>query len=326
MAAKRIVVQSRADALEPTPKRHRSMPLSTQTEREICFSASLNSRCGLQPVHHMVTLPPMLPESAIDDDHLILKWLESVSRTQERVATKLLVPLLSVDRAHRAGGWEVWAKVGFVISKIFRKDDEGRELFHAFSSHVQNYNETETNHIYDTSDGRVKFGSLVTWAMEDDHAGAMAVLRHEVWASTPDIGGRIDEDVVHDMVDGFNRDWLPEFDALNRGEKTPPGYHTAYATLTKNIVLYMNHWIYQIRRPKGKPKVVEEYKNEEDGLTCAVVRSQAHAKAAYLKHSLIIAGAKRRQTPMTIWLTSRDSRFSTEPIKEHATGFQICTD
>lgn len=276
---------------------------NTPAEREVWFAASLITSAHH---HHVVSLEP----PSIDDDLTLLEWLEAASETQKRVSTKLLVPLLSIDRAQGVDGWEVWAKVGFAISQIFGKDDEGRDLFHSFSRRAQNYDEAAANHVYATSDGRVTFGSLITWAKEDDPAGAMAALRQEVRLSTPVIGNRLDEDVVHRMVEVFNQEWLPKFEDWQTGGKTPPGYHAAYETLTKNIVVYMNHWLCLIRRVTGKPHVVEEYKTEEDHTPCFVFRSQAAARGAYAKHSFRVAGSKGTQTPMTVWLTHRQSRES----------------
>lgn len=238
-----------------------------------------------------------------------------------RTTAKQLVPLLSPSRARGDDGW---AKVGWVIAHIFGGDDEGRTLFHDFSHRASNHDVNMVNYVYDTSDGRVTFGSLVAWAKEDDLGGAMAVMQD----AAPVIGDRLDEDVIYEMVNDFNIAWGPMVKIPTRRGEYPEEYIGARDVLNKRIVLYMNHWMCIIRGISGPPIVVEETV-DTDGNIKFVLCNQRDAGATYKRHTLRVVGDNKTTTPMTIWSNNRHSRqydtivFNPDPAVSTPRSFNL---
>ena len=281
-----------------------------KNDQEEWFAASLVSRASVGEHQHVITTPVPSgdicnPSPSVEVDPSIAEWLDQLttSASQEQELAKKLVPLLSLERAI---DWTTWSKVGWVISHTFGGNDEGRGLFHEFSQQAPNYGEASADHIYDTSAGRVTFGSLTVWAKEDNYEAAMAVLGHALRRDAPVVGDKLDEDVIHEMVRKFNTEWEVKL----KGEKRkdyPTEYFVARSTLSRNIVLYMNHWLCIIRRTTGSPNVVEETKCE-DGTIKFVLRNQKDAEGAYKKHCFEVAGDNKTLTPMTLWSNNRYNR------------------
>jgi hypothetical protein len=133
----------------------------------------------------------LIANKVTNDDNIIsyqetLKMVETIpiivedcNNDQERALCKQLVPILSQQRSEGSHGWDTWAKVGWAISDVFKKDDEGRTLFHTFSKRAQNYDRKATDLVYDSSNGRTKFGSIVVWARADDGDAANDILQHK---------------------------------------------------------------------------------------------------------------------------------------------------
>jgi hypothetical protein len=243
----------------------------------------------------------------------------------ERQFVRVALPLLSMQRRV---DYERWMKVGFAVGTVFNGDEQGRDLFRLWSGQAPNYDQAACDRKYLDSGSRVGIGSLIAWLREDASpalAGALVQLLNPadvedgVEMAAPR-GSKLDEGEIHEMVrlhnvarqerhaDPANRDKTAAAKKREDAEQM--------ALLHTQIVKYMNQWFCIIRRSTGKPNVIEEYQRsqrrmESDGhdvVTMFSLRSPTDATAAYLKHTLQIAGQKTPKTPMDIWLRHRDAR------------------
>lgn len=141
---------------------------------------------------------------------------------------------------------------------------------------------------------------------------------------------KLDEKKIHSMVESFNFKWEPILETLNNDKpagktekahafKKIKKYKLAKEKLKSDIIEYMNRWLCIVRRTTGKPNIFEEYVASENKIngfgekhlvTYFIVRSTTDARAAYEKHAFRIVGeqCKAPSTPMTIWLTHKNSR------------------
>ena len=61
----------------------------------------------------------------------------------------------------------MWMSVGFAVSSVFHRDDEGLQLFQRFSEAAPNYDASSCAKMYAEGDGRLTLGSIIHWLRED---------------------------------------------------------------------------------------------------------------------------------------------------------------
>ena len=212
---------------------------------------------------------------------------------QDRRFVKQVLFLLSRQRAEN---YEQWIRVGFGMSTVFGRDDDGLQLFQQFSNQAPSYDAASVKRTYQGSGGKIGIGSFITWLREDQPLLAPPLIQEyrstglrveeedqhmeqpevlvqtdlqihvQVQAETREIPNKMDEHHIMGLIDNFNANWrrveaLAEEGMLTKRQLIERAQEKKQ--LTQDIVMYMNQWLAIIRRETGKPNVFEEYKKWE---------------------------------------------------------------
>ena len=206
-------------------------------------------------------------------------------------------------------------------------------LAHLFSAKVPNYSASSVDTTYSKSNGSVKFGSLLTWAKEDNsELTRLAMTQSQVHArvvvdASAQLGpSQLDERVIHGMAKAFNEKWREELLKLKDKNCSNPGqiiqeWQKDQQQLNSNTVQYMNKFLFIIRRSTGQPNIWEEMVIKTDSekipwIKHAVleqqyaIRAPPHLKTAYRKHGIYIVSpdGSKRQDLADLWLDDMNSR------------------